>query len=80
MEESFNQEIALCQDEKKTILEVDSLPKILGLIYMIVYNVFLTFWSFAYKSNVFYHGHNPMLVVKLNPIVGFVSSTSKLPW
>ena len=80
MEGSFNQEITLCQDEKKIISKVDSLPKMLDLIHMIVYNVFLTSWSFAYKPNVFYHRHNPLLVVKLNPIVGFVSSISKLPW
>ena len=34
-------ETALHQDEKKTS-EVDSLPKMLDLIHMIIYNVFLT--------------------------------------
>ena len=33
--------------------EVDKLPKILDLIRMILYNVFLTSWTFTYKSNVF---------------------------
>ena len=42
--------------------EVDSLPKMLDLIHMISYNVFLTSWTFAYKLNVFYHGHDSMLV------------------
>ena len=43
-------------------LEADSLLKMLDLIHMISYNVFLTSWTFAYKSNVFYHGHDSMLV------------------
>ena len=45
------------QDEKTTTSEVESLPKMLALIHMIIYNVFLTSWTFAYKSNLFYHGH-----------------------
>ena len=28
-----------------------------ALIHMIIYNVFLTSWTLAYKSNIFYHGH-----------------------
>ena len=44
------------QDEKKMTPEVDSL-KMTDLILVIIYNVLLTFWTFAYKSNVFYHGH-----------------------
>ena len=42
----------LHQDKKKTISEVDSLPKMLDLIHMII-DVSLTSWTFAYKSNVF---------------------------
>ena len=53
--------------------EVDSMPKMLDLSRMITYNIFLTSWTFAYKSNVFYHGHNPMLILKISPIVGFVA-------
>ena len=49
------------------------LPKILDPIRMIIYNDFLTSWISAYKSNVFYHGHSPMLVLKISPILGFVS-------
>ena len=44
------------QDEKKMTPEVDSL-KMTDLILVIIYNVLLTFWTFAYKSNVFYHGN-----------------------
>ena len=29
---------------------------------MIIYNVFLIPWTYAYQSNVFYHGHNSMLI------------------
>ena len=36
-------ETTLHQDEKTTTSEVDSLPKMLDLIRMIIYNVFLTF-------------------------------------
>ena len=32
------------------------------LVCMIVCNVFLIPWTYAYQSNVFYHGHNSMLV------------------
>ena len=52
----------LYQDEKKTASKVDSLPKMQDLICLIIYNVFLTSSTFAYGPNVFYHGHNPMLV------------------
>ena len=45
----------------------------LDLICMIIYNVFLTSWTFAYKANVFYHAHNPMLV--FNPTVKFVQTS-----
>ena len=41
---------------------------------MIIYNIFLTSWGFTHKSNVFYHVHHPMLVLKLNPVVGFVAN------
>ena len=40
----------------------DSLPKLLNPICMINYNVFLTSWTFEYKSNAFYHGYDSMLV------------------
>ena len=33
-----------------TTSEVDSLPKMLNLIHMIIYNVFLTSWTFAYNQ------------------------------
>lgn len=36
----------------------------LGLSHMIIYNIFFTSWTFAYKSSVFYHGHNLMLILK----------------
>ena len=36
-----------------TTSEVDNLPKMLDLTHMIIYNVFLTSWTFAYESNVF---------------------------
>ena len=29
---------------------------------MIIYNVFLIPWTYAYQSNAFYHGHESMLV------------------
>ena len=41
------------QDVKKTTSEVDSLPKMLDLIRMIIYNVFLSSRTLAYKSDVF---------------------------
>ena len=41
--------------------EADSLPKMLDLICIVIYNVFLTSCTFAYRSNIFYHGHNPVL-------------------
>lgn len=49
--------------------EVDSLPQMLDLIHMNIHNVLLTTWTFAYRANVSYHGHNPMLVLKTNPVV-----------
>ena len=55
------------QDEKKTIAEAGSLPKMLDLICTIIYDAFSTSWTFAYKANVFYHAHNPTLV--FNPTV-----------
>ena len=33
--------------------QVDNVPKILDLVHMILYDVFLTSWTFAYESNVF---------------------------
>ena len=60
----------LYQDEK-TASKVDSLPKMQDLICMIIYNVFLTSWTFAYGPNVFYHGDNHKLVLKkISPTVG----------
>ena len=41
------------QDEKDTILEVDSCPKIPNLTQMITYSVFLISWTSAYESNIF---------------------------
>ena len=55
------------------ISEVDSLPKMLDLILMISYDVFLTSWTSAYESNVFYHLQDPMLALKINPIVELVA-------
>ena len=49
-----------------TTSEVDSLPKMLDLILMIIYNAFLTSWT--------YYRHDPMLVLEINPIVGFVAN------
>ena len=73
----------LYQDEK-TASKVDSLPKMQDLICMIIYNVFLTSWTFAYGPNVFYHGDNPKLVFKKSvQLLGWgrlsVSSTCRLP-
>ena len=33
-----------------------------GLTFMIIYNVFLIPWTYAYQSNAFYHGHDSILV------------------
>ena len=66
-----SEETRIHQDAKKTS-EVGCLPKMLDLICMIIYNVFLTSWTFAYKANVFYHAHNPMLCC--NTIIGFVAN------
>ena len=52
--------------------EVDSLPKMLDLILMFSYDVFSTSWTSAYESNVFYHLQDPMLTLKINPIVELV--------
>ena len=38
---------------EKMTSEVDGLPKMLDLTYMIIYSVFLTSWTFAYESHVF---------------------------
>ena len=46
--------------------EVDGFPKMLDLIHMIIYNAFLTSWT--------YYRHDPMLVLEINPIVGFVAN------
>ena len=56
-----------------TTSEVDSFPKMLDPIRMIIY-VFLTYLTFAYKSNAFLSQADPMLVLKINPIVGFVAN------
>ena len=52
--------------------EVDSLPKMLDLILMFSYDVFSTSWTSEYESNVFYHLQDPMLALKINPIVELV--------
>ena len=39
-----------------------------------MYNAFLTSWTFAYESMFFYQGHNPIHVLKINPIVVFVAN------
>ena len=54
--------------------EVDSLRKMLDLTCMIIYNVLLTFAPLHINQVFFYHGHNPVLVLKTNPIVGCVAS------
>ena len=64
----------LRQEKKKMISEVDSLPKMLDLILMISHDVFLTSWTSAYESNVFYHLQDPMLALKINPIVELVAN------
>jgi len=61
----------LHQDEKTTISEVDSLPKMLDLIHMIIYDVFLTLHI---NQMPFYQRPDPMLVLEINPIVGFVAN------
>ena len=47
---------------------------------MIIYNVFWIPWTYAYQSNVFYHGHDSMLVLNSIQLLGSgqlpVSSTS----
>ena len=40
---SNSRETTLHQDKKTTTSEIDSLPKMLDLIHIIIYNVFLTF-------------------------------------
>ena len=51
---------------------------------MITYDVFLIPWTFAYQSNVLYHGHNSMIVENSIQLLGCgqlpVSSTPALPW
>ena len=69
----------LHQDEKKTVSKVDSLSKMQDLICMIIYNVFLTSWTFAYGPDVFYLGHNSMLVfiyLLIFPMLVFKKSQS----
>ena len=46
--------------------KVVNFPTILDLIRMIIYNAFLTSWT--------YYRHDPMLVLEINPIVGFVAN------
>ena len=51
---------------------------------MIIYSVFLIPWTYPYKSNVFYHGHDSMIVYNSIQLLGCgqlpMSSTSGLPW
>ena len=54
--------------------EVDSLPKMLDLIRMIIYNVFLTFRPLYINQMLFYHRPDLMLVLEINPVVGFVAN------
>ena len=63
------------QDKRKMTSEIHNLPKMLDLIHMIIYNAFLTSWT--------YYRHDPMLVLEINPIVRFGQlpvSSSGLPW
>ena len=58
-----------------TTSEVDCLPKMLDLICMIIYNVFLTLLRLLYINQIlFYHRPDPMLVLEINPVVGFVTN------
>ena len=66
-------ETALHQDEKKTTSERDSLPKMLHLIHMTIYNVFSTSWTFA-NQKLFYPRPDPMLLLEISPIVGIVAN------
>ena len=55
------EETTLRWDEKKMTSAVDSLPEILiWLVWSFI--MFLIPWTYAYQSNVFYHGHNSMLI------------------
>ena len=57
------------------ISEVDSLSKMLDPIRMISYNVlFLLLRPLHINQMLFYHRPDPMLVLKINPIVGFVAN------
>ena len=53
------------------IPEVEDLPKMLDLIRIIIYNVFLTLHI---NQMPFYQRPDPMLVLEINPIVGFVAN------
>ena len=39
-----------------------------------MYNAFLTSWTFAYESMFFCHKHDPIQVLKINPIAVFVAN------
>ena len=54
--------------------EVDNSPKVLRLIHMILYSVFLTSWTCAYESNVFLSQTRSYASFKINPIVEFVAN------
>ena len=54
--------------------ERDSLPQILDVTLMIIYNVSLTFGPLHINQAYFYHRHDPMLVLEINPVVGCVAS------
>lgn len=47
----------------------------LDLIRKIIYCVFLTSQTFVHSNQMFfYHGHDPIMVLKLNPVIGFVTN------
>ena len=54
--------------------ERDSLPQILDVTLMIIYNVSLTFGPLHINQAYFYHRRDPMLVLEINPVVGCVAS------
>ena len=56
------------------ISERDSLPKILDVTLMIIYNVFLPFGPLHINQVYFYHRHDHMLVLEINPIVGCLAN------
>ena len=70
----FVRKNTLHQDEKKMTSEVDSLPKMLDLIHISFIMLSWLLRPLHINQMLFFHRPDSMLVLKINPIVGFVAN------